>query len=54
MEKFLEDDFILTRMKDEDITPSRARKLVYQFFDQNFLWTIGKRAVFGRNFLTFV
>ena len=31
IEKFLEDDFIFTRMKDEDITPSRERNLVYKF-----------------------
>ena len=42
MEKFLEDDFILTRMKDEDITPAKARNLVYKFLIRTFCGPLGK------------
>ena len=38
----LEDDFILTRMKDEDITPSRARNFIFKFSIRTFCGPLGK------------
>ena len=40
--KFLEYDFILTRIKDEDIARSRARNLVYKFLIRFFCEPLGK------------
>ena len=42
VEKVLEDDFILARMKDEEITASRARNLLYKFFIRVYFGPLGK------------
>ena len=42
VEKYLDDDCILTRMKAEDITPSRARNLLYKFLIRAFCGPLGK------------
>ena len=42
VEKFLEGESILTRLKDEDITASRARNLLYKFLIRVFSGPLGK------------
>ena len=43
VEKFLEGEFILSRVKDEDITASRgSRKLLYKFLIRVFCGPLGK------------
>ena len=42
VEKYLDDDCILTRMKAEDITPSRARNLLYKLLIRAFCGPLGK------------
>jgi hypothetical protein len=38
----LDDDYILTRIKAEDITPSRALNLLYKFLIRAFCGPLGK------------
>ena len=42
VEKFLEGESIFSRLKDEDITASRARNLLYQFLIRVFCGPLGK------------
>ena len=43
VEKYLDDDYILTRMKAEDITPSKkGRNLLYKFLIRAFCGPLGK------------
>ena len=53
VEKLLEGESILSRLKDEDITASRARKSSVQVFNQSFLQAIGKRCLDGTSWLFF-
>ena len=42
MEIFLEDDNILSKLKDEEITASRARNLLYKFLFRVYCGPLGK------------
>jgi hypothetical protein len=42
VENFFEDDFILTRMKDEDIMASRARNFLYKLLIRVYCGPLGK------------
>jgi hypothetical protein len=53
VEKYLEGDYILTKIKAEDITPSRALNLLYKFLIRAFCGPLGK-GILGRKFLTVV